>query len=134
MFYLFIVLNGYSPHYEGLNLIYFSDATVEQTLSDEKYLKYEIKKITDDDLTDAPIIKTMLDVALSQEFPLHSTGFTEIVGFRPYRIMSIGEDIYVTNYMSHEDMKEYGKWISGNLQQGFFEYKGKIFTLGAWIA
>lgn len=135
-FYMFIVLNGYSPYPQGMSLVYYFEMpqTTFETKGESE--EYEITKITDENLADVPKLKRMLDVALDQEFPLHDDGFAVIdSGLNSYWLnMDYDENIRIQNSMTVSEVSEYRNWLSSNAESGFIEYKEKIFRISFWIA
>ena len=71
-----MVVNGYSPYYEGIGLTLYSDYQLQEMQKDPHYQKYYIPPIpiTDEDLRDAPELKQLIKSALSKEHPLNKGG------------------------------------------------------------
>ena len=67
--------------------------------------------ITDEDLKEMPLLKEAI----------HNIG-------------TIQESIQVENSMSNSELKTYQKWIEENIPFGIFEYGGKHFRTGSWVA
>ncbi len=73
-FYLYAVENGYSPYYEGIGLILYSDYKFQEFKSHSEDRDFSITKITDDDLKDMPELKKLIEKSLSKEYPLNKGG------------------------------------------------------------
>lgn len=135
-FYIFIVLNGYSPYPQGMSLRYYYDMPDTTFEANGESLAHAITTITDDDLADVPKLKRMLDVALDQEFPLHDDGFAVIdSSLNSYWLnRDYDENIRIQISMPASEVSEYQNWLSNNTQSNFIEYKEKIFSVSFWVA
>lgn len=143
LFYLFMVANGYSPYYEGLGLILYSDYKLQEFQNYSENQEFPITKITDNDLNDAPELKKLIEKALSKQYPLNEVGRVPITledldAFQQQYSKILAEkysknstDFFTVDdrYMPEEYLAKEPTVHLRTFEGSFFEYGGKQYGI-----
>lgn len=137
--YFFLILNGWSPYYEGFDMYI---EKVHPNL-DSKGNSIPLKIITEEDLMHVPKFHFMAEALLKEkQRPIGerpdwtSAHFTLDSTLTPYRI-NYGSPIAglsISTSMSDSELQQYRDWLTDNdVKQGFI-YKEVSFSIGGFIA
>ncbi len=77
----------------------------------------------------------MMEVALSQEFPLQDDGFAVFDdNLNSHWINEDERNIRVKIGMSASDTLKHGNWLQENVQGSLMKYQRRYFSFSQWIA
>ena len=87
--------------------------------------------VTDEDLTDVPRLKGLLETSLGEEFSRGEPSYGQDGDMYVYEINRYEDIIRVSTGLPDEDVRTYGEWIS-DLGLPVAEYEGEIFVFASW--
>ncbi len=136
LFFLFITANGYSPYSEGLHLSYLSDNEFQKLLEKDCMQGVDVVTITDKDLEPVPKIRELIDMAVTEKFPLNESGHLvstveTLMEYHRYYANILAEkyskdpdDFFRTSSVSAHTLEKYPDAYRYEFDGAYYEYKG----------